>query len=115
MLGIDAEVATLPMPMPGQNMKGLINRRAGPHRVINELERKGREQKDCCRKVERPFVAGHRSTAHRNRLHSVVQKRTARNTQLQRLEVIVGIRAISVCWEGLIRLKANSSSALTQI
>jgi hypothetical protein len=44
MLRIDAEIAALPMTMSGQNMKRLVDRRACPNCVVDELGCKGGEQ-----------------------------------------------------------------------
>src|ERR1044071_2777622 len=44
MFRVDAEIAALPVPMAGQNMKRLVNRRTGPHSVVDELECKGGEE-----------------------------------------------------------------------
>ena len=104
MLRVDAKIAALPMTMPSQNMKRLVNRRARPHRVINELERKGREQKNCCRKVEGPFFADHRA-APRNRLDSVFQKAKQEYTILAGKYRFARMDLNCIRQEGLIRVK----------
>jgi hypothetical protein len=58
MLRIDAEIATLPVTMPGKNMKRLVDRRARPHRVVNELECKDGEEQYSQNGEQNPVRTG---------------------------------------------------------
>ena len=61
MFGIDAEIAALPVTMAGQNVIGLVNRRACAYRVIDKLEGECDKQ-ECRGRYERNlFFAGCRT------------------------------------------------------
>ena len=58
MLRVDTKIAAPPVTMPGQNMKRLINRRARPHRVVNELECKDGEEQYSQNGEQNPVRTG---------------------------------------------------------